>query len=407
MELLEKIKPIKLRNIVGNKLQIKYFLEVLKNENFSPKIILLVGPNGCGKTLISNLAFEELNFKVFDIQNEKHNVKELLNIIKSYCNNKTIESFLNKKFRQCILLDNIEILLSSDKNIISLLETIYNYLEANKIFLVITCKNNEEKKLLELKNKIEIIRINYPSIKDVFAYLSNKIDLLEIDDNSLLQLVNKYNGSIRDIILNIHSNDQHIETKNAFKDLTQFEIVKKISKQTHSLDELMNLLKDDMSMVSYLLYENIPDELYSNYDFRNSEKNILSIYEKINQLYLCSSSFENYMYHTSEWVFYDLIQILKLHGTNLILSDINKKKTYKDIKYRYSQLISKLSHKNIMNKKIKGIYKNNNDISIYEMLVLSDKISYDKSINTNGPKQNKKYDMDECNFINTYQKYFD
>jgi shikimate kinase len=407
MELLEKIKPTILKNIVGNKIQINFFLEVLKDENFSHKIILLVGPNGCGKTLISNLAFQELNFKVFDIQNEKHNLRELLNIITSFCNNRTIESFLNKNYRQCILLDNIDVLLATDRNIISLLENIYSCLEKNKIFLVITCKNNEEKKILELKNKIELIKINHPTIKDVFGYLSNKLDLLEIDDDTLLKLVNKYNGSIRDIILNIGSNDQYIEIKNSFKDLTQFEIIKKISSQTHSLDELMTLLKDDINMVSYLLYENIPNELYTNYDFKNSKTNIIKIYEKINQLYLYSSLFENYMYHNSQWTFYDLIQILKLHGTNIILNELHKKKTKKNIKYRYSQLISKLSHKNIMNKKIKGIYKNNNDISIYEMFVLSDKISVDNNINTNGLKRNKKYDLDECNFINTYQRYFE
>lgn len=407
MELLEKIKPTKIKDIIGNKIQIKYFLEVLKNENFSHKIILLVGPNGCGKTLITNLVLNELNIKIFDVQKERHNIKELLVIIKSFCNNKTIESFLNKKQRQCILLDNIDVLISTDRSIISLLEDVYSYLEKNNIFLVITCKNNEEKKILELKNKIELIRINYPSIKDVFVYLSNKLDLLGIDDDTLLDLVNKYKGSIRDIILNIHSNDKYIEIKNSFKDLTQFEIIKKISRQFHSIEQLMNLLKDDMNMVSYLLYENIPDELYLNYDFKNSNTNFIDIYEKINQLYLYSSLFENYMYHNSEWIFYDLIQILKLYGVNILLNNITIKKNPKDIKYRYSQLISKVSHKNIMNKKIKGIYKNNNDISIYEMLVLSDKISVDKNINTNGLKRNKKYDMDECNFINTYQKYFE
>lgn len=408
MELLKQIQPLKVKDIIGNKIQIKHFQEILKDENFLSKIILIIGPDGSCKTTLCNLVLNELEFNVLDIKKNNYTIKELGAIISSFLCNKTITSFFNKK-RKCVFIDNIDILFNTDRSVISILEEIYPLFEKYKVFLVITCKCNEERKIIEFKNKVEIIKINHPSIKDTFAFLSNSNDQLKlnIDYDYLLKIVNKYKGSIRDTILNLYTNDTEISINNVFKDMTQFEIIKKIYRKNHSMDEIIYLLKDDMNMVSYLLYENFPDELSSNFDLKVSKNNILDIYIQINNTYLNSSKLEDYMYRNSEWLLYILIQILKLQGVNIILKELKRKSIIKDVKYRFSQIISKISHKNIMNKKIKGIYRNNHNIDIYEIIALADKISIDKNINTNGTRKKKKYDMDECNFINTYHKYFE
>lgn len=408
MELLKQIQPLKVKDIIGNKIQIKHFQEILKDENVLSKIVLIIGPDGSCKTTLCNLILNELEFNVLDIKKNNYTIKELGAIISSFLCNKTITSFFNKK-RKCVFIDNIDILFNTDRSVISVLEEIYPLFEKYKVFLVITCKCNEERKIIEFKNKVEIIKINHPSIKDTFAFLSNSNDQLKlnIDYDYLLKIVNKYKGSIRDTILNLYTNDTEISINNVFKDMTQFEIIKKIYRKNHSIDEIIYLLKDDMNMVSYLLYENCPDELSSNFDLKVSKNNILDIYIQINNTYLNSSKLEDYMYRNSEWLLYTLIQILKLQGVNIILKELKRKSIIKDVKYRFSQIISKISHKNIMNKKIKGIYRNNHNIDIYEIIALADKISIDKNINTNGTRKKKKYDMDECNFINTYHKYFE
>jgi hypothetical protein len=407
MELLDKLRPKTLKKVVGNKIQISHFLEVLKDENFPRRIVLLIGPDGCGKSLITKLAVKECGFSPLDVQKEHQSSKELSQTIKTFISNKTIASFFDKN-KKIIVLDNIDVLLTTDRNVMSIIEDVYDLLEKHKMFMIITCKSNEEKKIMDMKNKVEPIKINYPSIKDCFAHLSHMKDEheIDVDDDRLLTLVNKYKGSIRDVIMNLYLDDDEFESIAAFKDMTQFEVVKKLCRKHHTLDDILNFIKDDVGMVPYLLYENVVDEMYNNFDFRGSKNGLLKAYESINDCYIHSSQVEGHMYENTEWQFYELVQILKLYGVNATLQALKRKACPKDVKYRFSQMISKISHKNIMNKKVKSVLHNNAEISLVDAVYFADKISKGK-VATSSSKKSKKYDMDESNFITTYQKYFE
>lgn len=408
MDILKQIQPKSLKDVVGNRIQISHFLGVLKNENPPQKIVLLIGPDGCGKTLISELAIQKIGFNVLYVHKEITNAKDLTILITRFVCNKTITSFFDQK-RKLVFLENIDIMLNTDKTVVTTLSNIYDVLEKHNVCMLVTCKSNEERKILELKNKVEPIKINYPSIKDAFVYLSNVNSQLELDmnDDDMLSLVNKYKGSIRDVIMNMYVKDNEYDSLYAFKDMTQFEIVKRVFRKYHPISEMMSLLKYDVSMVSYLMYENVPDELQTNFDLKASKISFVDVYARINDLYMVSSEIEDFMYVNTDWSLYDIVHLIKVHGINIVLHSLKQKATQKDVKYRFSQAISKISHKNIMNKKVKGMNQVNGNISVMESIALADIISKDTNIRTSGSRKQKMYDMDECNFINTYQKYFE
>jgi broad-specificity NMP kinase len=380
MELLQQVAPKLLKDVIGNKMQIKSLLEILKDNKYMPKIIILMGPTGCGKTLICNLIFKELNFKVYDIS-----TKETLQNLEKYITYRSIDCFDKNKVKKIIFLDNIEILINTEKNVFSIIENSLPLLIKNNIFLIITTKVSEEKIIVNsLKKNIEIIKLTQPSIKDTFVYLSNVLP--DYDEENLLNIVKKQRGNIRDIVLNLKNSDNElteIVKYRGYSEYTNFEIIDSFMLKS-TWQDIDAILNSDPCMVSYLLYENVLDEIYTNRDATS----IMKSYYQINNAYVIANQIEKYMQDALDWSVYKTVQILKLGSIYVTLNNLKKKKERKNVSFRFSQVLSKLSHRNIMAKKF-----NLSNLPILDLIHLIDQ----KSISS----------TDEIKQINsTYHKYF-
>lgn len=347
MELLEKITPKSSQDIVGNKMAIKKFMDILKSSSYCPKVIALVGPIGCGKSLICSLAFKELNMKVYDVS-----TKETLKLASHYIVHRSIDSFLTDQPKKILFLDNIEILLATERSTMKMIDSCIPDLIRNNIFLVITSKPSEEKTLMaEFKKSIEIIKLTYPPIKDSFIYLSTVLE--DEDEAKLLEIVKVQRGNIRDIILNLGQSKEETKLMLAdreFKEYNNFEIIESFMANP-SWDSVTAILNNDSSMISYLLYENILEEVYKNREATAT----LKTYLKINEYLIKGNILEKYMQDTLNWTIYNAIQMIKIGGIYVSICDLNRKVTRKEFKYGFSQILSKLSHRNIMNKKMVSI----------------------------------------------------
>jgi hypothetical protein len=197
------------------------------------------------------------------------------------------------------------------------------------------------------------------------------------------------------------SNESHdsLKRSNQFKDMNTFEIVKKLTMMpVCDLKDLEVLLNDDPCMISFLMYENIPEELIGNFDL----KKIIDAYVRINNNFITSCLMEEYIFKFSDWSIYNYINLIRIFGVILELKALERKKTQKDIKYRFSQVLSKISHKNMMNKKMK-----NNNFDIEERLFFTDKIIKENTDAKLRKKNMPTFNTDEMNYINTYEKYFE
>ena len=389
MELLEKIKPKCLRDFIGSKIQIKKLEELLNDK--SKHFIVLLGPDGSGKTTLMNLLLQPKNFNILDVNKDYNTSKEMTNTITTFCNSKTIESFFNKK-RKCILVDGFESLINYDRYFLSTLMSCFDTVTKADGLFVILSNNSEEKRLVETKKNPEIVKISYPQQRDCFAYLMNKE--LDVDDEVLFNLVKEHKASIRDIIMNLHTD--FIKDGMMYKDMNNFEIVKKMLQHGCTLDSVEQF-KEDTSLVSFMFYENCPEHICLNMEGTWEEK--MQTYLAINNNMIMSCVFESYIYDTQNFGFYELINMMRLYGNSHNLSNLTKKPgTPKDYKMRFSQILSKVSHKNIMNKKIKNIMSTNSNLSYHNLYIMSDAISK-KCLKYKGT-------TDESNFISTYDKYF-
>lgn len=388
MEILEQIKPTSIREFVGCRAQINRLQEVLNDVTKS--LICIVGPEGCGKTTLATLLLKPSVFSVLNLNKEFTSNKELVNVIVSFCDNMTIESFFNKK-RKCVLVDSFDTLIQNDKLLLSSLMSCLDTIKKNKALLVIVSHSSEEKRLVDTKHEPEIIKLAYPQQRDCFAYLMNKD--IGIDDEVLLSLVKEHKCSIRDIILNMHS--KFLKDGMEYKDMSNFEIIKHIYNHGCRLDNIEEQFKEDTSLVSFMFYENIPEHICLNLDATTDQK--LKLYGLMNNNFVLSCMFENYVYESGNYNFYDLINMIRLYGSVTIIKDTPKKKTITDYKMRFSQILSKVSHKNIMSKKVKTIISSTN-LSYHNMYLLGDAVSK-KVVKYKGT-------TDEANYISTYDKYF-
>lgn len=423
MNLLEKFKPKIISDIVGNKLACSNLISEInsfyayqnsnvKRDETSTQIICLLGPTGSGKTLITKLVLESMNAEILDITRDNNTNKELNNLMYNFANNTRIDTLFTKK-KKIILIDDIDILIHTEKNIISQVLQCLPMLKKRKIPIIMTCRINQDKKLIDLKKYVAWIKIFYPSVNELFPKLSQFLEECKyvLDDETLLKIIKSNRCNIRETILNINSSENDVklrEDTTRFRNLNNFEIVQLFLKNTYSLDQVINLLKDDSNLTSYILYENFPDELVNNRDYKkkNQKHIILNDYEYINTCYTHSSIFEDYMFSNTDWSLNFYVSYLKLRGINIILQNIGEKKRRKTNTLRFSQILSKISHKNIMNKKINSII-NENSLDFLEILSIVDNlaIKHHQEGKLSCRKKNLGLNTDEMNLLNTYIKY--
>lgn len=380
MELLKQITPKHSRDVVGNKLAIKTLIDILKQPSYTPKVILLLGPTGCGKTTICNLVFSELNFKVYEI-----NSKEGLNNIATFIVHKTIDSYEEAPRRKIIFIDNVDILINTERSTLSIIDNSIVHLIRHNTYMVITSKFSEEKTITNaLKKNAEIIKLTYPPIKDAFVYLSTILE--DRDEEELLSIVKKQRGNIRDIVLNINNTQKELDQivqDRGFNEYNNFEIMQAFFTNSN-WNDVIAILNSDPSMMSYLFYENIMDEIYHN----REAVAVMKSYLQINTYFIWASIIEKYVQDNLEWTLYNPMQIIKIAGIYIVLKNLKTKKERKDVKFRFSQVLSKLSHKNMMQKKINAIA-----LPTVDLLNLIDA----KQIQTN---------EDLKQISSTYHKYF-
>ena len=376
MELLKSIAPAKLQDLVGNKLQTKKLTDALADPE--QKLVIISGPIGCGKTLLSKLALR--NFNTFEVIS-----KEYINIAKSFVVNKTISCFEANPKRKAVFIDNVDVFMSTESKSLTLLEELWTIINTkSQAALIITCKMAEERQVTTVftKENPMLIKLGYPQIRETFLYLIDKLP--EIPEEKLLALAKKYKGCIRDTVLNLYdtSPDEQIVS---YKEYNNFEIVSAffLNPAWKTINAILNC---DPSLTCYLLYENILDEIYNN----REALAVMKSYLALSDYFLAASIIDKYMQDNMDWELLTVSHCLKLGGMYCILNALKKKASRKDYTFRFSQVLSKQSHKNSMQKKLAPNLHSVN-IPTIDMINLID-----------SKQVNKTYSK---NFV-TYNKYF-
>jgi energy-coupling factor transporter ATP-binding protein EcfA2 len=369
--------------------------------------LVIFGPTGCGKTTLCRIFQKTIKYKSFYEVNKDSfsSVKEMINSIKNFITNRSIETYFARSTgsnKRAIFIDDYDILVNTDKTLpSSLVSEVFPLMESHNIQLVITCITdyNIKKKMQDALKQVEIMKLTYPQPKEAFAYLlANFGTALENREERILELLNKYKGSIRDAMLHLDTpNDTEVTSMN-FKDMSQFEVVKALfTKSPITQEDMKYILLNDVSNIVYLLYENLPEELCHNRVCGASADKAINTYLQILNFFAETGEIETFGFNVSDWKLYDSANMLRMEMLRQVFNDMPSKAANlrKDSQLRFTQLLSKMSHRNIFYRRLENIRARTH--LNYEQLI--------KALEDT-PSNAFKKNTDESNILITYKKYF-
>lgn len=373
-ELLEKYKPKKKEEFIGNHIQRSAISRFLECKDASKNGLIVLGPTGCGKTTLIELICNDMKYCVHKPCYETFTChKDVEQYIESFLNTKSILDILNGT-RRVLFLDDVEVLLSQDRYANTYLQSMFANMTkvGSPCKVIMACSTGEEKRLTDLKKKIECIRLHNPSFKDAFAYTVQILDTeeYEYDGKEVMDVVKSMQCNIRNIVLNVFSalNVEEEKALRNYMDMNIFEIVERIfNNYGESLKELDVALSYDPTLASFMMYDNFKAYVTSKYkvDLDNN------INAPINDAYIVASCFEDCAFKNNDWDLIEICNLLRCGSIRLAQKKLTKKSRPDDYRINYTQITTRAAqHYNNM-KKLKT-YIDTNKISHENMVLLGD-----------------------------------
>jgi hypothetical protein len=352
MDLLEKYKPTKFADFVGNYQQKTIFNSFLGNNGNGNdnNIMIIIGPNGSGKTSFVDIGINNFIQKYNYFKPEYNNYtnhKEIVSAITNFIYNKMV---FNNKVGKILFFDDINILLNSDRYFLKyfideLSKTIIK--GENNIKIILTINIEDEKKICDIKKikNTSVIKLNNPSLSDCLSYFLNVFEKeeYECDESLLLDLIKKSKCNIRQIFLNIDSCEESFnENQNEFFDMNIFDIVKYLFSKTEKLNlhDLTIATSSDQLLINLIMYENFKEYYFNN--FKIEKNKVFKDIEYVKKIFIDSSIIESNAYLCNETSLLDLTNLLKCGSIINLFNSSSRKKILKEINIKYTTILSRL-----------------------------------------------------------------
>ena len=327
------------------------------NINTTKICTFIYGNNGTGKTtLIKNILSKlKYNFYEFDVLSQKNkNITEFYDEY-SKLNRNIMDIFYKKNNISVILIDNIDLINSIDKNTLTSLIKIIRPKKNkkttesnNRIQIIVIGNNDNDKKIKELMKISNVIKIKQPSYSDIYNNLLQNnpgIDktiieeYLNINKNINYYLINKFNqillsNSINNFIKYSIDNDNNNNVKHINYD---------ILKNRLDFNDDNNKINDtDKTTVSLLFHENIIDYINGK---ECREK--INIYKRILENYCFGDYMDRIIFQKQLWQLNEIsFKIKVIYNNNIYHNYIEKNNINLNIKLnniRFTKILTKYS----------------------------------------------------------------
>ena len=214
---VEKYRPKKVEDIVGNEEAKATFIEWLKSKRRNKKAVLLYGPPGVGKTALVNATAKELGFSIIEMNaSDTRSEKAINEVAKPATSYIALDNFssASKGKGNLLFLDEVDgIAGNEDRGGVGAITKI---VEESRVPVIMAANDPDIDKLRPLKKVCLLIRFQQIRIPLIIALLQ-KICLLEnvkADFEALEHIAQNSRGDVRSAINDLQSlsEENHVLT---------------------------------------------------------------------------------------------------------------------------------------------------------------------------------------------------
>ena len=203
---VEKYRPKKIEDIIGNEEAKATFIEWLKSKRRSKKAVLLYGPPGVGKTALANAAAKEFGFIVIEMNaSDTRSEKAINEIAKPATSFVALDTFSAESKGNLLFLDEVDgIAGNEDRGGVG---AIIKIVEESRVPVIMAANDPDIDKLRPLKKVCVLIRFQQIRIPLIIALLQ-KICVLEhvkAEFEALERIAQNSKGDVRSAINDLQS----------------------------------------------------------------------------------------------------------------------------------------------------------------------------------------------------------
>jgi replication factor C large subunit len=205
---VEKYRPKKIENIVGNEEAKSLFVEWLKNKRHTKKAVLLYGPPGVGKTALVNAASNEFRYSIIEMNASDTRSEKAINAVaKPASSYRALDNFSGapKGSGNLLFLDEIDgIAGNEDRGGVG---AIIKIVEKSLVPVVMAANDPDIDKLRPLKKVCLLVRFQQVRIPLIIALLQKicRVEHVNAEFEALERIAQNSRGDVRSAINDLQS----------------------------------------------------------------------------------------------------------------------------------------------------------------------------------------------------------
>lgn len=295
LSLVDKFKPKKICDIIGNKKKINYIIDWLKNwKSQKMKSLLIYGSPGIGKTSSIDVIVKSMGYDIIDTnasdKRSANSIEYLIPMVKS--------KPMFSKGKRILIMDEVDGMSSGDRGgVVKLKELI----EESRIPIICIANDLSGRKLTPIKSlskKIEFLPVEPSILVDrIHRLISQTFDIKDMSKKRVEKIVMSSRGDIRNILNTIQIRLRKSD-KDEIQDLDTADAVKHlVNDKDLSMEQKRNLFFMDCGLIPYYIHHMYPSYI----------KDIKDLEEVSDNLSLCDN-FNNYIQYQQKWEFINYIE---------------------------------------------------------------------------------------------------